>query len=180
MAEQKANDDNKNKMQQQYGKYIDIKSNDNDDMTDGSFSTSNDSPLNEDEAILELEHQISELIRNGRSGCHASFRYSHQGPKVRTKLVTWNPKHRSTFLVHETEARSRIDALNELLLYVKDKIRDQEKPYTVKWHLKNTMDMKLVTSHFYAQDIYNLLDKFYYDKNREDYEIIEIKLNPST
>ena len=148
----------------------------NNDLTDSSF----DSPLSEDEAILELEHQISELIRNGRSGCHASFRYSQQGPKIRTKLVTWNPKHRSTFLVHETEARSRIDALHELLMYVKDKIRDQEKPFTVKWHLKNTNECKLVTSHFYAQDIYNLLDKFYYDKNRDDYEIIEIKLNPST
>lgn len=154
----------------------DIKNNIGDDLTDSSFDT----PLNEDEAILELEHQISELIRNGRSGCHASFRYSHQGPKVRTKLVTWNPKHRSTFLVHETEARSRIDALRELLMYVKDKIRDQEKPFTVKWYLKNTSDCKLVTSHFYAQDIYNLLDKFYYDKNRDDYEIVEIKLNPST
>merc|ERR1719384_3054270 len=115
------------------------------DKCDGSKTTSNEQeeksldigkqqktnmvkPLNENEKVLDLEHQISELIRNGRSGCHASFRYSHQGSKVRTKLVTWNPKHRSTFLVHETEARSRTEALNEMLMYVKDKIRDQEKP----------------------------------------------------
>eukprot|EP01084_Bolivina_argentea_P243973 408838_1 len=140
----------------------------------------NNSKLNENEIVLDLEHQISELIRNGRSGCHASFRYSQQASKVRTKLVTWNPRHKSTFLVREVEARSRIEALNELLIYVKDKIRDEEKPYTVKWHIKNTDDMKMVTSHFYAMDIYNLLDKFYYDKNRDDYEIIEIKKNPST
>ena len=151
-----------------------------------SNNTSDNNDDNDDlktnENVLDLEHQISELIRNGRSGCHASFRYSHQGPKVRTKLVTWNPKHRSTFLVHEVEASSRIDTLKDLLIYVKDKIRDQERPYTVKWyfkHSKNTNDLKLVTSHFYATDLYSLLDKFYYDKNKDDYQIVEIKLNPS-
>eukprot|EP01084_Bolivina_argentea_P156497 272754_1 len=107
--------------------------------------------LVENESVLDLEHQISELIRNGRSGCHASFRYSNQGSKVRTKLLTWNPKHRSTFLVREVEARSRVETLNELSAYVKDKIRGREKPYTVKWHLGNSNDMQLVTSHFYAR-----------------------------
>merc|ERR1719229_62419 len=143
-----------------------------------SIPNNNANALNENEIVLDLEHQISELIRNGRSGCHASFRYSQQTLKIRAKLVTWNPRHKSTFLVREVEARSRIEALKELLAYVKDKIRDQEKPYTVKWHIKNTNDMKFVTSHFYAMDIYNLLDKFYYDKNRGDYEIVEIKKNP--
>lgn len=136
--------------------------------------------MTENEKFLDLEHQISEMIRNGRSGCHASFRYSHQGSKVRTKLVTWNPKHRSTFLVHEVEARSKVECLNQLKLYVKDKIREKEKPYTVRWYLKDSSNPSLVVSHFYAQDLYTLLDKFYYDKNKEDYEIVEIKLNPST
>ena len=135
-------------------------------------------PGNADKSVLALEHEISELIRNGRSGCHASFRYSRQGSKVRAKLLTWNPKHKSTFLVKEIETDSVIQALKQLLKYVKDKIRDDEKPYTVKWHLKDSDDPKLITSHFYATEIYDLLQKFYYDKNHDDYQIIEIKLNP--
>jgi len=147
----------------------------------GDNKAKNKMTIREKEAtILDLEHQISELIRSGRSSCHASFRYTPQGPKVRCKLVTWNPQHKTTFLVREIESFSRIEALNQLLVYVKDKIRDAEKPYTVKWHLRNSQSTKLVTSHFYAEDVYSLLDKFYYDKNRNDYEIIEIKLNPST
>ena len=138
----------------------------------------NEFPDNADKAVLALEHEISELIRNGRSECHASFRYSRQGSKVRAKLLTWNPKHKSTFLVQEIETNSIIQALKQLLRYVKDKIRNDEKSYTVKWHFKNSDDSKLITSHFYATEIYDLLQKFYYDKNHDDYQIIEIKLNP--
>merc|ERR1719229_730778 len=86
-----------------------------------SIPNNNANALNENEIVLDLESQISELIRNGRSGCHASFRYSYQGPKVMAKLVTWNPKHRSTFLVKEVESLSRVDALQQLFVYVKDK-----------------------------------------------------------
>merc|ERR1712014_170924 len=110
------------------------------------------------------------MIRNGRSGCHASFRYSHQGSKVRTKLVAWNPVHRSTFLVQEVEAHSKVECLNQLRAYVKDKIREKEKPYTVRWYLKDAHDFRLGVSHLYAQNVYNLLVGFYCGKNRNDYE----------
>lgn len=140
--------------------------NGNDDDDDASFN------------ILQFEHEISELIRND-NGCHASFRYSvidDKNDKIRCKLVTWNPKHRSTFLTHECEADSREEALYKILIYVKDNIRGPEKSYTVTWKLKR--DTKLVTSHFFAHDVYGLLDKFYYDKNKSDFVIYQIKLNP--
>ena len=35
-------------------------------------------------------------------------------------------------------------------------------------------------SYFYCKDIYELLDKFFYDKKKENYVIYEIKLNPES
>ncbi|ETO17450.1 hypothetical protein RFI_19872 [Reticulomyxa filosa] len=183
-----------------------------------------------------MENQITELIRKD-NGCSAHFRYSYQGHKVRVKLVTFNPKHRSTFLVHEIECKTRFEALTDILQYVKDRVRDEEKCYSVTWKMKengltprtsksseqmssigktknnNTTQNKnnedkdehettasdniisissqsnskkgtdeygLTTSHFYAQDIYQLLEKFFYDKNKDDYIIYKIQLNPNS
>lgn len=137
------------------------------------------SALNDDTnmKILEFEHEISELIRMD-NGCHASFRYSQQGDVILCKLVTWNPTHRSTFLTHQCEAMSREEALYKMLMYVKDHIRGPDRSYTVTWRAKNSS--KLVTSHFFAYDIYGLLDKFYYDKQKSQFIIYQIKLNPES
>ncbi|ETO35421.1 hypothetical protein RFI_01642 [Reticulomyxa filosa] len=171
-----------------------------------------------EEDILVMENEITELIRKD-NGCSAHFRYSYQGHKVRVQLVTFNPKHRSTFLVHELECQTRYNALTDMLQYVKDRVRDEEKCYSVTWKMKESAlttkvkrtsqnfreadassdkasektnssnsdsydgkssvvindinEAGFTTSHFYANDIYQLLEKFFYDKNKDDYIIYQ-------
>ena len=105
------------------------------------------------------------------------------------------------------ESKSKLNALEDILDYVKRQVSKQEFCYSVTWKLNENnvsrhashSDLRkadasqsqiqstsaspspsknkngLVTSYFYASDIFNLLDKFYYDKNREDFIIYEIK-----
>jgi len=106
------------------------------------------------------------------------FFATYQSNKVRIKLTTYNPKHRSTFLVHTVETEKRLEGLQKLLQYVKTKLHGPEHAYTVTWAFKSDEEKpKLVESYFYAHDIYSLLDKFFYEKNRDEYIIYQIKLN---
>jgi predicted enzyme involved in methoxymalonyl-ACP biosynthesis len=102
------------------------------------------------------------------------FDYTAEGDAIRLELITINPKHDQSFLFHAVVAADKLTALSELLEYVAQTFR-KEQSYTVQWARKAG---ELHTSYFRARDMYEVLDKFYHGRVKEDYLVFNITLNP--
>lgn len=103
------------------------------------------------------------------------FDFSHEGEQTRLDLITINPRHDQSFLFHSISGESKVHALERMLEYVSQKLR-QERSYTVQWVKKG--ETELQTSYFRASDMADVLKKFAYGRNIEDYVIFSITLNP--
>lgn len=105
------------------------------------------------------------------------FTYSQIEGKIKLDLITINPRHNQSFLFHSVIAYEKIDALKEMLEYVKN-YREKESPYTIQWATKN--EKELHTSYFRAKDVYEALDKLYYGRNMQTITVFSVVLNPLT
>jgi len=103
------------------------------------------------------------------------FNYSTEGEKVTLELITINPKHDQSFLFHSVIGADKVEALNSLLDYV-DKHFRKEQSYSVQWAQKGGGELH--TSYFRARDMYDVLDKFYHGREKDEYLIFTITLNP--
>jgi len=119
--------------------------------------------------IYEGEYMISELIK-GDSGCYTNFDYDsvyQGGTNTNLKVITYNPIHKTHFLLHQIDG---IDAL--------DTLHTKYASYTVEWWHVDKQGIN--RSYFYGQNIEEVMKKFYYCKRREDYTILSVRLNPET
>ena len=67
-----------------------------------------------------------------------------------------------------------------MLDYVKRDAKPTELlSYTVKWFNKKNIN-KIIQSYFYGYSIIDVCEKFYFDKNKLDYVITNISLNPES
>jgi hypothetical protein len=105
------------------------------------------------------------------------FTYSQIEGKIKLDLITINPRHNQSFLFHSVTSYEKIDALKEMLEYVKN-YREKESPYTIQWATKN--DKELHTSYFRAKDVYEALDKLYYSRDMQTITVFSVVLNPIT
>ncbi len=105
------------------------------------------------------------------------FTYSQVEGKIKLDLITINPRHNQSFLFHSVTTYEKIDALKEMLEYVKN-YREKESPYTIQWSAKN--DKELHTSYFRAKDVYEALDKLYYSRDMQTITVFSVVLNPLT
>jgi hypothetical protein len=119
--------------------------------------------------IYEGEYMISELIK-GDGGCYTNFDYDsvyQGGTNTNLKVITYNPIHKTHFLLHQIDG---IDALDTL-----------HKMYDHIYNIKELLQQKGNTnSYFYGQNIEEVMKKFYYRKRRDDYTILSVRLNPET
>jgi len=141
--------------------------------------------------IVKIQHEIESLL-NKKNGvtCH----FINEGGKL--KLITYNPTHGETFLLHSEKISSDsnyipISSLGDgpylrMLDYVKRLIdgtlqtlqhNESNKSYTVIWNKSDGVEHK---SYFYAENMFVVLEKFYYGKDgvRDSFNILEIKQNP--
>lgn len=102
------------------------------------------------------------------------FNYSEEEGGTKLELVTINPKHDQSFLFHSLVAKDRLTALSEMFDYVSKNFR-KEQSYTVQW---SQHQGELHTSYFRARDMFEVLEKFYHGRHRDDYIIFSITLNP--
>ena len=135
-------------------------------------------------SIYEGEYMISELIK-GDNGCYTHFNYDsvYSGDaNTSLQLVTYNPVHKTHFLLHQLDGVSELDALQKMydhiynikeLLQKKDNVRYAS--YTVQWWEVDKTGVN--HSHFYGQSIEEVMKKFYYNKRRESYTILSVRLN---
>ncbi len=105
------------------------------------------------------------------------FNYAQAGDKIKLDLITINPRHNQSFLFHSVTSYEKIDALKEMLEYVKN-YREKESPYTIQWAVKN--EKELHTSYFRAKDVYEALDKLYYGRDMQTITVFSVVLNPIT
>lgn len=142
--------------------------------------------------IAKIQHEIQTLLKKENDvSCH----FITEGDKIH--LLTYNPIHGETFLLHTENINDEVaqmgvtvwwpvlNTYQKLLRFVKelvgviktpDDFRHNTDTYTVIWVNKDGVSTK---SYFSGNNVYEVLDKFYYGKNKLSYNILEIKLNPS-
>lgn len=123
--------------------------------------------------IAKLQKDIAQKL--GLSTENVIFDFSSIDGVTKLDLITINPRHEQSFLYHTEKGIDKVETLEKMLKYVL--INNKEKNhYTVQW-TKNG-ESELHTSYFRAKNIYEALDKFYYNRELNTYVIFNITLNP--
>jgi len=142
------------------------------------------------ESIYEGEYMISELIK-GNGGCYTHFNYEVDSYQqftvgdIKLSLVTYNPIHKTHFLLHELVAEDKINCLQDMydhIYGIKNLIENKEGKsyageicYTIMWMEDGKMGTN--TSFFYGKNLEDIIKKFYYGKSLNSYSIINLHLN---
>jgi len=103
------------------------------------------------------------------------FDYRVQDGKTRLDLVTINPRHNQSFLLHTSFGFDKLDALKKMLEYVKES-REKESHYTIQWVVRGQKELH--TSYFRASNVYEALDKLYYGRDMNTITVFSVNLNP--
>lgn len=125
------------------------------------------------EEARKLQHEIARFL--GIDSGNLVFEYTEEGPKVVLHLFTINSKHQQRFLFHSSVGYTKMEALVDMLQYVKE-FRRSENSYTIQWSLKG--EDSLHTSYFRAKDIFQALEKFSFGRDRNTMVVFSIILNP--
>ena len=119
------------------------------------------SPNDPNIEIARLQKEI--ITRLGIGQENAIFNFKQKNDLVRFDLVTINARHEQSFLFHTVTGTDKIDALKKMLEYIDDHYAT-ESSMTIQWI--KIGDNKLHTSYFRARNMYEALDKFYYERDR--------------
>jgi hypothetical protein len=122
-----------------------------------------------------LQKEIGDYIGLGKDSLVFSF--DTKGKKTRLHLITTNPNHNQSFLFHATAGSDKVDALREMLEYVKT-YKERTSSYTVQWSARG--DNGLQTSYFRAKNVLEALDKLFYDRDPNSITVFSVMLNPIT
>lgn len=125
----------------------------------------------------DLEKQIIELINKDNSNCcDVEFVYSPGDNNViELFVITHNPIHKTPFLFSKSWGVTEEIALENLLKSLNNPKKKEELTFTVTWEKIGSTTQN---SYFSGNDMYEVLNKFYHDKNPKEYLIFNIKLNP--
>jgi len=129
------------------------------------------------------ESAIQSLItKDNKCSTHFSYRGGDAETLCTLNLITYNPVHKTHFLLHSLTAINKLTVINQMYEHVY-KLTAALTPedascqsYTVEWYSK-TQEKKYVSS-FYGADMTAVLHKFYFGKHKESLIIYSIKLNP--
>lgn len=124
--------------------------------------------------IARLQEAI--LDRLGIDSKHAVFDFKdREGGVIKLNLITINPRHEQSFLFHSVKGLNKIEALEKMLEYVETHF-GEENTYTIQWIKVGEDDLH--TSYFRGRNVYDILDKFYFERDLTGYRIFSITLNP--
>ncbi|HRN94762.1 MAG: hypothetical protein M9931_02130 [Chitinophagales bacterium] len=123
--------------------------------------------------VARLQSDITALL--GMVQENIVFNFKQRNDTVKLDMVTVNPKHEQSFLFHSTTGIDKADALRKMLEYIQTNYH-HENSMTVQW--MKVGENKLQTSYFRALNMYEALDKFYYERDLNQYKIFSISLNP--
>lgn len=123
--------------------------------------------------IARLQKDICEKL--GLQSDHVVFDFSQQEGIITLDLITISPRHDQSFLYHTTKAIDKKEALGKMFEYVAT-LNKNDNTYTLQW--RKVGDAELHTSYFRARNMYEALDKFYYNREVNSFNIFNIALNP--
>ncbi len=122
----------------------------------------------------ELENTIRSRI--GLPSEEIQFIYSDLDGRVILEVFTINSRHSQRFLYHSEEALTIEDALKKMFDYVEEHCLT-ESSYTIQWiDINNPKQFQ--TSYFRGKDLFTVLEKFYYGRDKTASKIFSIQLNP--
>ncbi len=122
---------------------------------------------------VKLQKKIESHL--GMKGSELSFEFQVTEGKTKLDLITINPRHNQSFLLHSEMGIDKLDALRKILDYVKS-YKDKYDSYTIQWIAKD--ESELHTSYFTASNMYDALDKLYYGRDINTITVFSVVLNP--
>jgi len=122
---------------------------------------------------VRLQKKIESHL--GMKGSELSFEFVATEGKVKLDMITINPRHNQSFLFQSEIGIDKLDALRKMLDYVKS-YKDKYNSYTIQWIAKD--ESELHTSYFSASNMYDALDKLYYDRDINTITVFSVVLNP--
>ena len=132
----------------------------------------------------ELEEQISQRIYTDNSATtHFDYQNipnhsNHRQDKVLT-LITSNPVHKELFSLYTTQAHpTETECLDEVISYL-DQIQQNDSGYfnyKIEWFRSNNSNEKF-TSYFTGQNFKEIVDKFFENKNPDDFIIVSMQMS---
>lgn len=123
--------------------------------------------------IAKIQKEIASKL--GLSSENVIYDFSTIENLVKLDLITINPRHEQSFLYHTEKGIDKIETLQKMLDYVLINNKE-ENHYTIQW--VQTGKSNLHTSYFRAKNIYEALDKFYFNRELNTYNVFSITLNP--
>jgi hypothetical protein len=123
----------------------------------------------------KLQKEISDHIGVGADNLVFNFEEAGPGGSTKLFLITINPRHDQSFLFHAIEGSDRMDALRNMLEYVKT-YKDRTSSYTVQWSARGNNSLQ--TSYFRAKNVLEALDKLFYDRDPNSITVFSVILNP--
>ena len=123
--------------------------------------------------LREVEAKIGDILGLGKD--HLVFSYKAVNDVTQLDIITFNPRHDQSFLFHSVKGLDKLEAASKLLEYVQLHYQ-KEDSYTLQWI--KIGEQNLHTSYFRAKNIYQVLDKFYFERDVNSYRIYSISLNP--
>lgn len=124
-------------------------------------------------ASARLQHEIRSLL--GLPEDLLIFEFKESGGQTKLNLITINPRHEQSFLLHATKGVDELDALEKMFQYVKTE-RKNESSYTIQWAKRG--EEELQTSYFRAHNIMEALDKLYFGRDMHSITVYSVVLNP--
>jgi len=128
--------------------------------------------------IIDLEESIRNRIMKQNSS-QVSFVYSSPNDKHKLEVITKNPLHKEVFTAIVTsEHVSRLECLKEVDKYLQNIYDDKTTEYLtyeITWLKKST---ERYVSYFYGKDPIEVMNKFYYGKDKNNYTIMKMELMP--
>ncbi|MBK8498007.1 MAG: hypothetical protein IPL52_04115 [Flavobacteriales bacterium] len=125
--------------------------------------------------LARLQKEIGNYIGLGKDSL--VFNFDTKGKRTQLHLITLNPKHNQSFLFHATTGSDKVDALREMLDYVKT-YKERTSSYTIQWSTRG--DSGLQTSYFRAKNVLEALDKLFYDRDPNSITVFSVMLNSIT
>ncbi len=122
--------------------------------------------------------KIQNKIKNflGLKSDEVIFEFASNNSKTKLDLITINPRHNQSFLFKTITGFDKTDVLHKMLDYVRIH-KEKESSFTIQWMMKGINELQ--TSYFRAKNMYDAMDKLYYDRDMNNLTVFSIVLNPA-
>ena len=144
-----------------------------------SFGAAHTAHMTKDKNLetVRLQKEIGDYIGMGEDSLVFNFEPAGKGKGVKLFVITVNPRHNQSFLFESTEGSDRLDALRNMLDYVRT-YKERTSSYTIQWSARG--ENSLQTSYFRAKNVLEALDKLFYDRDPNSITVFSVMLNPIT